>query len=97
MRSLLIVFISVLLLAPSFATTAAARQMTLGEKYEHDQRKSAKEGERASDAEQRERSLRVKLKKAKQARRTMVRNGEDTMDIDDDIERLKRDAGADED
>ena len=97
MQSLLIVFISMLLMAPSFAGTAAAKQMTLGEKYEHDQRKSAKEGERESDAEQRARSLRIKLKKAKQARRTMVRNGEDTMDIDDDIERLKRDSGSDED
>lgn len=97
MQTLLIIFVSVMLFTPSFATTAVARNSTLEEKYEQEQRKSRKEGERESDAEERERALRIKLKKAKQARRTMIHNHEDTLDIDDDIERLKRDSGGDED
>jgi len=93
---LITLLIGSLLLAPTLATTAAARKPTIAEKYAAEQRRSSKEAARESDAADRDNAIRVKLKKARQTRRSMVRNGEDTIDIDDDIERLKRTTGDDE-
>lgn len=96
MRALLIILLGSLLLLPSFVTPAAARQQTLGEKYDAEQRKIAKHGEHDADADDRARAVHLKLKRARQTRRSIVKNGDDTLDIDENIERLKRDNDVDD-
>jgi hypothetical protein len=95
-RFILTGFVLALLLTPSLATVADARRPTIQDKHAQEQRKSRKESERYSDADEREQSMRIKLKKFRQARRTMTKNGDDTTDIDEDIERLRRDSGIDD-
>src|SRR4051812_17044086 len=98
----LVTFVVFVALAVAFSlglgpvTSADARQPTLQEKSDQAQRKERKDSERFSDVEEREKSLRVKLKKARQTRRTMTKNGEDTTDVDEDIEQLRRDSGVDD-
>ena len=96
LRSLLAGFVLALTLMPSYATVADARQPTLQDKYDSEQRKARKDSERYSDADEREQSMRIKLKKFRQMRRTMTKNGDDTTDIDEDIEKLRRDSGIDD-
>ena len=95
-RPLLAGFLLALFLAPTFTAVTEARQPTIQDKYEQEQRKARKESERHSDSDEREQSMRIKLKKFRQARRTMTKNGDDTTDIDEDIERLRRDSGIED-
>jgi hypothetical protein len=95
-RLVLVGFVVALLLAPSFATVADARRPSIQEKHAQEQRKARKESERYSDADERDQSMRIKLKKYRQTRRTMTKNGDDTTDIDESIERLRRDSGIED-
>ncbi len=96
MQTLIVLLIGSLLLAPGLATSAFAKKLSLPEQYEVEQHKLQKESEHVTDQEEREDALRMKLRKARQTRRSLTKNREDTLEIDEDIQRLKRESGVDD-
>ncbi len=96
MQTRIVLLVGSLLLAPGLATSAFAKKLSLPEQYEVEQRKLQKESEHVTDQEEREDALRMKLRKARQTRRSLTKNREDTLEIDEDIQRLKRESGVDD-